>query len=84
MRISFDPFGYQNFSLINEQLAVITVFHISLIREFVRASEHPDFSGQSGKKCPRLLKFATSGNRTRASRVAGENSTTEPTLLEDN
>ena len=26
--------------------------------------------------------FATSGNRTRASRVAGENSTTEPTLLE--
>ena len=24
--------------------------------------------------------FATSGNRTRASRVAGENSTTEPTL----
>ena len=25
--------------------------------------------------------FATSGNRTRASRVAGENSTTEPTLL---
>ena len=26
-------------------------------------------------------KFATSGNRTRASRVAGENSTTEPTLL---
>ena len=29
-----------------------------------------------GKK----LKLATSGNRTRASRVAGENSTTEPTL----
>ena len=28
-------------------------------------------------------KFATSGNRTRASRVAGENSTTEPTLLEN-
>ena len=27
-------------------------------------------------------KFATSGNRTRASRVAGENSTTEPTLLD--
>ena len=27
-------------------------------------------------------KVATSGNRTRASRVAGENSTTEPTLLE--
>ena len=27
-------------------------------------------------------KTATSGNRTRASRVAGENSTTEPTLLE--
>ena len=26
-------------------------------------------------------KLATSGNRTRASRVAGENSTTEPTLL---
>ena len=26
-------------------------------------------------------KIATSGNRTRASRVAGENSTTEPTLL---
>ena len=29
-----------------------------------------------------LQKFATSGNRTRASRVAGENSTTEPTLLD--
>ena len=28
-----------------------------------------------------MAKFATSGNRTRASRVAGENSTTEPTLL---
>ena len=28
------------------------------------------------------IKIATSGNRTRASRVAGENSTTEPTLLE--
>ena len=28
-----------------------------------------------------ISKFATSGNRTRASRVAGENSTTEPTLL---
>ena len=36
-------------------------------------------------KCvSRLLnqKLATSGNRTRASRVAGENSTTEPTLLD--
>ena len=30
-----------------------------------------------------FAKFATSGNRTRASRVAGENSTTEPTLLGD-
>ena len=30
-----------------------------------------------------FAKFATSGNRTRASRVAGENSTTEPTLLEN-
>ena len=57
MRISFDPFGYQNFSLINEQLAVITVFHISLIREFVRASEHPDFSGQSGKKVSKVVKI---------------------------
>ena len=28
-------------------------------------------------------KSATSGNRTRASRVAGENSTTEPTLLDN-
>ena len=28
-----------------------------------------------------VSKLATSGNRTRASRVAGENSTTEPTLL---
>ena len=29
----------------------------------------------------KVKKLATSGNRTRASRVAGENSTTEPTLL---
>ena len=33
-------------------------------------------------KC-KFSKLATSGNRTRASRVAGENSTTEPTLLDD-
>ena len=34
------------------------------------------------KSC-HFSKLATSGNRTRASRVAGENSTTEPTLLGD-
>ena len=28
-----------------------------------------------------LNKFASSGNRTRAARVAGEHSTTEPTML---
>ena len=32
----------------------------------------------------KIKKLATSGNRTRASRVAGENSTTEPTLLDVN
>ena len=36
------------------------------------------FSGMSNRQ---NIKNATSGNRTRASRVAGENSTTEPTLL---
>ena len=35
------------------------------------------FSGMSNRQ---NIKNATSGNRTRASRVAGENSTTEPTL----
>ena len=34
------------------------------------------------QSCKKSQKIATSGNRTRASRVAGENSTTEPTLLE--
>ena len=29
-------------------------------------------------------KFASSGNRTRAARVAGEHSTTEPTMLHEN
>ncbi len=28
------------------------------------------------------IKFASSGNRTRAARVAGEHSTTEPTMLD--
>ena len=36
-----------------------------------------------GRIFENLKKLATSGNRTRASRVAGENSTTEPTLLEE-
>ena len=31
-----------------------------------------------------LNKFASSGNRTRAARVAGEHSTTEPTMLSMN
>ena len=39
-----------------------------------------EFFSQQEKKLIQS-KLATSGNRTRASRVAGENSTTEPTLL---
>ena len=52
-------------------------FCTNIPRMWERGGEEEEEEEEEGKKS----KLALAGNRTRASRVAGENSTTEPPVL---